>query len=322
MLHYKKKKGDCMPRILLSFTLIILFSATSYADDIVAKVNGTELTKKDLEAEVDRLIPRITFHRRVPEEKRKLYYNKALEEMINRELQYQDAVAKGIKPDKEKVDARMQKIREKSKSQEEYKAALDKEGVTEEKMRTQLEKALLIEAVTAKTVTEPSQVNEADLKSFYEKNSDRFKQPEGVKLRLISTKDEKKAQDLLAGIKAGEDFGTLAYTMSEDSYRVKSGDIGYMHKGRMLPEIEEAAFKLRQGEVSDIIKAGDFFYIIRLEDKKPERQMSFDEVKGKLEKELEQERNRELKEKWIADLRARAKIDVLLKTGSPEGEKK
>jgi parvulin-like peptidyl-prolyl isomerase len=311
-----------MPRILLYLMLIFLFSATSYADEIVARVNGTELTKKDLEAEVDRLIPRITFHRSVPEEKRKFYYDRALEGLVDKELQYQDALAKGIKPDKEEVDAQMQKMRARFKSQDDYKAALDKEGLTEEKLRLRVEKDMLIQDVIAKTVTEPSQISESDLKGFYEKNSARFKQPEGVKLRLISVKDEEKAKDILDRIKAGEDFGTLAYTMSEDSYRVKSGDIGYMHKGRMLPEIEEAAFKLNQGEVSDIIKAGDFFFIIRLEDKKPEQQVSFDEIKGKLEKELEQERNRELREKWIADLRSKAKIEILLKTGSPESEKK
>lgn len=311
-----------MPRILLTLMLIVIFSAASYADDIVARVNGTELTKKDLEAEVDRLIPRITFHKNVPEEKRKFYYERALEDLVNKELQYQDAVARGIKPEKEKVDAQMQRMRERFKSEDDYKAALDKEGLTQEKLRLMVERDMLIQAVTAKTVTEPSQISDSDLKSFYDKNSARFKQPEGVKLKLISVKDEKKAQDILARIKSGDDFGTLAYTMSEDSYRVKSGDIGYMHKGRMLPEIEAAAFKLKEGEVSDIIKAGDFFFIVRLEDKKPEQQMSFDEVRGKLEKELEQERNRELMEKWIADLRAKAKIEVMLKTtGDPESEK-
>jgi parvulin-like peptidyl-prolyl isomerase len=310
-----------MPRILLSLMLIVIFSAASYADDIVARVNGKELTKKELEAEVDRLIPRITFHKNVPEEKRKFYYERALEELVNKELQYQNAVARGIKPEKEKVDAQMQRMRERFKSEDDYKAALDKEGLTQEKLRLMVERDMLIQAVTAKTVTEPSQISDADLKSFYDRNSARFKQPEGVKLKLISVKDEKKAQDILARIKSGDDFGTLAYTMSEDSYRVKSGDIGYMHKGRMLPEIEAAAFKLKEGEVSDIIKAGDFFFIIRLEDKKPEQQISFDEVRVKLEKELEQERNRELMEKWIADLRAKAKIEVMLKTGDPESEK-
>lgn len=306
-----------MFRIFLTFIVIIMFSISLHAEDtVVAKVNATVLTQKDLEAEVDRLIPQITFHRSVSNEKRKLYYNKALEELINRELQYQDAIADGMQPDKEKVNARMEKIRNRFKSQEEYKASLEKEGVTEEKLRLQIEKEMLVQTISAKKVTDAAQISETDLKEYYEKNASRFKQPESVKLRLISAKDEKKAQDVLAKIKAGSDFGELAYNMSEDSYRVKSGDIGYMHKGRMLPEIEDAAFKLKVGEVSDVIKAVDVWFIIKLEDKKPEQQLTFEEVKNKLKKDLEAARAKELKEKWIASLRGKAKIEVLLKTDS------
>lgn len=306
-----------MIRIFLSSIIIILFSALSYADDVVvAKVNSTVLTQKDLEAEIDRLIPKITFHRSVTPEKRKLYYDKALEELINRELQYQNAIANGVQPDKEKVNAQMEKIRNRFKSQEEYKAALEKEGVTEEKLRVQIEKEMLVQNMIAKKVTDAAQITETDLKEYYEKNTSRFKQPESVKLRLISTKDEKKAKDILDKIKAGNDFGELAYNMSEDSYRVKSGDIGYMHKGRMLPEIEAAALKLKVGEVSDLIKAEDNWFIIKLEDKKPEQQLSFEEIESKLKKDLETDRAKELKEKWIADLRSKAKIEVLLKTDS------
>ncbi len=306
-----------MFRIFLTFIVIIMFSISLHAEDtVVAKVNATVLIQKDLEAEVDRLIPQITFHRSVSNEKRKLYYNKALEELINRELQYQDAIADGMQPDKEKVNAQMEKIRNRFKSQEEYKASLEKEGVTEEKLRLQIEKEMLVQTISAKKVTDAAQISETDLKEYYEKNASRFKQPESVKLRLISTKDEKKAQDVLAKIKAGSDFGELAYNMSEDSYRVKSGDIGYMHKGRMLPEIEDAAFKLKIDEVSDVIKATDVWFIIKLEDKKPEQQLTFGEVKNKLKKDLEAARAKELKEKWITSLRGKAKIEVLLKTDS------
>lgn len=311
-----------MVRIFLSLMIITLLSIPSYADDaVVAKVNGTVLTQKDLDTEVDRLIPKITFHRSVSEEKRKLYYDKALEELINRELQYRDALAMGMQPDKEKVKAQMEKIRSRFKSEQEYKAALEKEGVTEEKLRAQVEKEMLVQNIIAKKVTEAAQMSETDLKQFYEKNTAQFKQPDSVKLRLISTTDEKKAQDILAKIKAGEDFGEIAYKMSEDPYRVKSGDIGYMHKGRMLPEIEEAAFKLKVGEVSDIIKVENAWFIIKLEDKKPEHQLSFDEAKGKLKKELEAERTQKLKEAWITDLRSKAKIEVLLKTDSESSKK-
>jgi parvulin-like peptidyl-prolyl isomerase len=313
----------CMLKILMSSIIVVLFSVSAYADDVVvAKVNGSVFTTKDLEAEVDRLIPQITFHRNVPQEKRNFYYDKAIEVLVNRELQYQDAVAKGMEVDKEKVNAQMENIRKRFKSPEEYKAALDKEGITEEKVRAQLEKEMLVQNMVAKKVTEASKITEKDLKEYYEKNPSKFKQPDTVKLRIITTTDEKKAQDILAKIKAGEDFGDLAYKMSEDSYRVKSGDIGYMHKGRMLPEIEEAAFKLKVGEMSDLIKADNNWYIIKLEDKKPEHQLSFEEIKDKLKKELETTRAQELKEAWITDLRAKAKIEVLLKTNSEAETKK
>jgi len=266
------------------------------------------------------LIPQATFHRKVTEEKRKLYYDKAIEALVNRELQYQDAVAKGVEVDKEKVNAQMENIRKRF-TPEKYKAALEKEGITEEKVRAQVEKEVLVQTMNEKKETE-AQVSEKDVKEYYEKNPSKFKQPDTVKLRLITSTDEKKAQDILAKIKAGEDFGDIAYKMSEDPYRVKGGDIGYMHKGRMLAEIEEAAFKLKVGEVSDIVKVENAWFIIKLEDKKPEHMVAFEEIKAELKKELEKNRIQELKEAWITDLRAKAKIEVLLKTETESSTKK
>ena len=304
-----------MLKIFLSFIIIGFFSISAYAEDvIVAKVNGTALTKKDLDTELDRLIPQITFHRNVSPEKRKYYYGKAIEEIIVKELQFQDARAKGIKIDKGQIEAQTEKFKKRFKSKEAFKAALDKEGLTEDQLQANIEKEMLIQFVTARTVTEPSQMREAELKEYYEKNPSKFKQPETMRIRLISTKDEKKSKDIFAKLKDGEDFGELAYNLSEDDYRVKSGDIGYVHKGRMLPQIEEAASKLKIGEMSGPVRADDKWYIIKLEDKKPEKVISFEGTKVKLKKELETERAKELKKKWMEDLKAKAKIEVLLKT--------
>jgi peptidyl-prolyl cis-trans isomerase C len=286
-----------------------------YAEEtVVAVVNGTKITMKDLEAQVDRLIPRATFHRSVPEEKRKRYYKQALDEIINRELMYQDALESGMKPEKEKVDAQIQKMKTRFKSDEDYKAALEKEGIKEDIVRSQIEKELLVQQINEKKVNETSRMSEKQLEEYYDKNMSKFKQPESMKLRIISMKDEQKAKDILEKIKGGDDFGELAYNFSEDSYRVKSGDIGYIHKGRMLPEIETAALKLKTGDVSDLIKTEDSWFIIKVEDKKPEQQLTFAEVKDKLRKELETEKSRQLSEKFIADLKAKAKIEILLKT--------
>ncbi|MEW6585610.1 MAG: peptidyl-prolyl cis-trans isomerase, partial [Nitrospirota bacterium] len=312
-----EKREFWMKKIALFF-LFVLFAVPLYAenaveDAVVARVNETTLTMKDLEAGVDRLIPQMTFHKSVPEEKRKRYYKQALDDLIDRELIYQRAAAEGIKPDKEQVDAALQQYRKRFRTEEGFKADLERKGLTEEKLRSEVEKDYVVQALVTKSVIEPSMMSEEALKEYYEKNTSKFKQPESVKLKLVSAKDEAKAKEMLSKLKAGEDFGAVAYEMSEDSFRVKGGDIGYMHKGRVLPEIEDVAFKIKVGELSDLIKAGEIWYIIKVEDKKPERQMTFEEVKDRLKKDLEAKREKELKDKLNADLRAKAKIEVLLK---------
>jgi parvulin-like peptidyl-prolyl isomerase len=303
-----------MRKYFLPFIIIMLFSLTAYAEDtIVAKVNGTVFTMKDLEAQVDILIQRLTYHRSVPLEKRKRYYDSALQDLINRELQYQDAISKGMKPEKEKVDAQMQKMKNRFKSPEEYKEALDRQGLTEDTLRAATEKEFLIQSIVKKTVMEPSQMTEANLKEYYDKNIKEFKKPEEVKLRLLSSKDENKTLEMLKKLKAGEDIGQVANSMSEDESCSKGGDLGYIHKGRMMPEIDKIAFSLIFGGISDPIHIGDMWYIVKVEDKLPERTMPFEEVKGKLKKELEAQKAKELQEKWIDNLKAKAKIEVLLK---------
>lgn len=305
-----------MRKIFLLLFVLLLLTASSYAeaeDAVVAKVNDTVFTQKDLESEVDRLIPRVTFHRNVPPEKRKNYYGKAIDELIDRELQYQDAKAQGVKIEKEKIDAQLDKFKKRFKSEQEYKAAIEKENTTEEKVRARIEKELLAQAAFTTNVTEKAKMSDPALKEFYEKNPAKFKQPESVKLRIISVKDDKKATDILAMIKKGDDFAEIASNFSEDSYRIKGGDAGYLHKGRMLPEIDEAAFKMKVGEVSDIIRAESNHFIIKVEDRKPEQQMTFEQTKDKLRKELETERAGELKQKWMDSLRSKAKIEILLK---------
>lgn len=304
-----------MLKIFLSFALIIFLCIPSFAEDvIVAKVNGTVLTQKNLDTELDRLIPQITFHRNVSPEKRKYYYGKALEELVSKELMYQDAVSRELRPDKAKVDVQIEKFKKRFKTEESFKAALDKEGLTEDQLRATMAKEIAVQTVIGKTVTEPAQVGEVELKEYYEKNAVKFKQPETVRLRLISAKDEKKVRDIFAKLKDGDDFGELAYNMSEDDYRVKSGDIGYVHKGRMLPEIESAASRLKTGELSEPFNADNKWYIIKVEDRKPEHQMSFQEVKRKLKKEIETERAAALKKKWLDGLKAKSKVEIFLKT--------
>jgi len=204
----RTNKVDRMNFRALVSVLILLSVIPAFADEpIVAKVNNAVITSRDLNAEVDRLIPLTTYHKSVSEEKRNTFMEKALQNLIDRELQYQDAVAKAMKPDSKQVKTQMSEIRDRFSSKKEYRTALDRAGITEDQLRSQVEKNVVVLAVYAKTVTEPSRMSDGELKEYFDKNPAKFRQPEDVKLSLISTKNEKKAGEILAALKDGEDFG-------------------------------------------------------------------------------------------------------------------
>jgi len=311
-----------MNRILFLFLVTTTFPALIYANDtIVARVNNALITAAELESAVDRLIPRASYHGSVSSEKRNELREKALEGLIDKELQYQDAVQRGMKPEKKQVKAQMAQIRDRFKTKKEYKTALEQAQMTEDQLEAQVSREVLIQNVISKIVVERAHMSDEALKEYYDKNTSKFKRPESVRLRLMSSKDEKKATDMLSKVKAGGDFETLATTMSEDDYRVKGGDIGYQHKGKLLPGIEQAAFSMKTGEVSGLIKEEGLWFIIKVEDRRPEYQMTFDEAKDKLKKELEKKRTDELMSTWVAELRSKAKIEVVQESDAQRTDK-
>ena len=298
---------------LIAVALIAIALTVSAVESIVAKVNGAAITSTELEQAIDRLLPRMSFHGGVSSEKRAEVRQKALDDLIGRELRYQDAVAKGMKPDKSMVKEQMAAIRGQFTSKSEYEKALKRAGMTEDQFREQVEKDVLVYQVTQRVTVEPSRMSDQALKEYYEKNRSKFQVPETIRLRVISMKEESKAKEAYQKIKSGEDFGNVAARMSEDNYSVTGGDVGTIHKGRMIPAVEDMAWKLPKGAVGGPLLAGGTWYIIRVEDRTPARDLSFDEVKARLRKELESQRSNELMEKWLGELKAKSTIEILPK---------
>ena len=119
------------------------------------------------------------------------------------------------------------------------------------------------------------QLNDAELRDFYDQNRDQFVAPEERKMRhiLLTTSPENDGQQLtlakqlVADLKKGGDFATLAKKHSEDPGSAElGGDLGWVTRGVMVPEFEEAGFALAKNTISEPVKSQFGYHIIQVTD--------------------------------------------------------
>jgi peptidyl-prolyl cis-trans isomerase D len=160
---------------------------------------------------------------------------------------------------------------------------------------------------TAKLVTQ-TQVTKQDFDAYYDQHHEEFRVPEQVNVRHILIKsplpgpdgkvdpkalDEAraKAQDVLKQVKASGNFADLAKKYSDDTVSAKNGgSLGFIGKGRTVPEFEKAAFSLPKGGTSDLVQSSYGFHIIHVDEKQEAHLKSVDEVKGQIEPLIKQQK--------------------------------
>lgn len=170
-------------------------------------------------------------------------------------------------------------------------------------------------------------ITQADLQAYYDQHRDQYRTPEQVKVSHILIKtplpgpegkiDEKgvaeaqhRAEDLLKQIKSGAKFEDLAKKYSEDPGSAKQGgSLGWIGRGRTVPEFEKVAFSLPKGQISDLVKSSYGFHIIRVDDKQEAHMKTLEEVKGDIEPLLKQQKAQQLTQKEsdaiVADARTK-----------------
>ena len=156
----------------------------------------------------------------------------------------------------------------------------------------------------------PPQFSEAEIETFYNQNRYRFETPERVMARhiLFMSVDpnqpggaemegaeleavKKKAEDALARVKAGEDFAEVAQEVSEDlGNKDQGGSLGWVVRGEMVPEFDQALFSLPEGEVSDVVKTQFGYHVIKAEKKDPPQIRSLDDARQEIIADLAVER--------------------------------
>jgi peptidyl-prolyl cis-trans isomerase D len=138
-------------------------------------------------------------------------------------------------------------------------------------------------------------VSNTDIESYYNDNIQLYSTPEQIRVRHILFKTDgkddaavkAKAEDVLKQAKAGADFAELAKKYSEDEATAKlGGDLDYFSRGRMVPEFDQAAFALKPGEISGLVKTQYGYHIIRMEDRKAATTKPLADVQGAIQDQL------------------------------------
>lgn len=181
------------------------------------------------------------------------------------------------------------------------------------------------------------QIAHDELQAYYNQHRDQYRGAEQAKVSHILIKtplpgpdgkvDEKgvaeaqrRAEDLLKQLKGGAKFEDLAKKYSEDPGSAKEGgSLGWIGRGRTVPEFEKAAFSLPKGQISDLVKSSYGFHIIRVDDRQDAHMKTLDEVKGEIEPILKQQKAQQAAQKQAEDLLQQAKTQGLDSAAAAKG---
>ena len=265
--------------------------AGATASDVLATVDGKNITKQDAQLFVRATVPGANFDQLNPAQKKMI-----ADQLVQRVLFSKAAKKEGIE------------------NTPEYKENLQK--VKDELLVSLWMKAQMDNAI----------VSDSEAKEFYEANKAKFKKPATVHARHILVADEESAKQVIDQLKTlkGEALKTkfieLAKSKSTGPTGPKGGDLGEFAKGQMVPAFDAAVFKLKDGEITMVpVKTQFGYHVIYLEKSNPESTVPYDQVKERIIQTLKQKQFRTKLAEVAKELKSKAKITYADQLEAPKG---
>ncbi|MDI6782510.1 MAG: peptidylprolyl isomerase [bacterium] len=296
--------------------------SASAAGNIVAKVEKETITRTDFINEwelQDRPVLATSTTETSQAEKLKV-----LNQLIDRRLLFLQAEKENITADAKLIEQMITAEKMNFASTAEFQKALQKKKFTLKEYRDYLADDLRMRQLLIRYVYSRVTVTDLEVNEYYTVNSAKYSTPEQIKLRSIFVKvpatatwEEKgdklaKAKLALMQLKLGSAFEDVARTISDSENAVRGGDAGYVSRAMLQkePELEEVAFSLSVGEISEVIETKYGYYILKVEGKIEGRGKRIWEVRERIRNDLLRERNNEQYTKFIDGLRKQYPIEL------------
>lgn len=234
----------------------------------------------------------------------------ALNRLIDRCLLFHEALVSGLCATEEEFDCAL------LETLEELDTVPQSQDQTK-RMEEQIRKRIIIRKYVQKICSLDIPIDDKQLKAFYEDQKDVFLAPETVRASHILIKAGRPdargtAEQLRARINSVEDFSALCKDYSQCPSGVRCGDLGWFPRGRMIKEIEDVAFQLEPGQISDVFKSEHGYHILALLDRKAAHIVPYEDIKESLKARLIQLEREYLLDRHISDLRQNYRDQIVI----------
>jgi peptidyl-prolyl cis-trans isomerase SurA len=310
--------------LLLATVGLPRLQAAKIVDRVVARVNNEIVTQKQYDQQLADVRTQLARDYAGPEldAKVKEQSKNLLRDMIDQDLLVEKAKDDDINVDTD-VIKKLDEIRQSSKldSLEELQKEVEKQGQVWEDFKDQIQRQLLMQEVIGREVG--SQVNQSvshqDARKYFQAHQEEFSSPGGVHLAeiLISSDKhkpdelEKRAQDALAEIKAGQKWQEVVKKYSDDDDSAKEGgDVGFFKDGTLNPTIAAATAKLDTGETSDLVKTRFGYQIFKVLERRSPGIPKFEEVETRVMNTIYDQKMQGALRKYLVELRSQSYVNV------------
>jgi peptidyl-prolyl cis-trans isomerase SurA len=314
--------------IALGLGLILMAVPPVWAkvmDRVVATVNGVIITLSTVQERASILKQQMQTAGEPLGMGEKEFILKTLDSIIEEKLQLQEAKRAGLDVNEAAVQAALDDILGKNNiTMDQMEEMLLLEGRSMKLYKKHIRDQIMTSKVMQFHMGKMGNVSDKQVKKYYFQHQKDFwqsKKPfvrhilfivEEDALQEVKTSKREQAVQVLAEIQAGEDFIELAKKHSEDVSASSGGEVGWLTKGHLVPEFEEVAFRLKSGEVSDIVESRYGFHIIKVEKVSSGKAESLKNVEERIKQILSFEARQKKYKNWMDGLKKDSMIQVTL----------
>jgi peptidyl-prolyl cis-trans isomerase SurA len=296
-------------------------------DRIVAVVNDEVITLSELNGAFAPYQERLEAAYKGVEREQALTETKLtiLNRMIDDILMAQQSRKAGIVVRDEDVDNAIEDLlKRRNISREELGKALERDGITLEAYRNGMRDQLVRIRLVQREIKSKVAVSDEEIGQYYRKNREDYEGKETVRIKQILLPLPKEADPAVkeklradAGglhkrLLDGEPFEAISANYAQGPAANTGGDIGYIEKGMILPEVEAVAFSLPLNQISPVIESPVGFHIIRVIDRRGAGIKSIESVREEIREKLDMEKVEKKFGEWLIALRVKSHIEIKL----------